>query len=157
MTRPVHRKKTSRVPNFTPAPHANTPDRWPIVLALFGLGNLVNGAWMLASPAHWYIHLPANVPGTGPLNEHFVRDIGCIFFLLGVLLLVSIRRRELRLAAMVAASAYATAHALVHVFDSMRGLLAPGHWRFDLGPVYVGTLLLVALTWRLAREERPYR
>jgi len=129
-------------------------DRWAIILALFGLGNLVNGAWMLASPAHWYIHLPANVPGSGPLNEHFVRDIGCIFFLLGALALISIRRRELRLSAMVAASAFATAHALVHVYDSMRGLFAPEHWwRFDLGPIYITTLLLVALTWQLAREQ----
>jgi hypothetical protein len=129
-------------------------DNWAIVVALFGLGNFLNGAWMLASPAHWYYNLPANVPGSGPLNEHFVRDVGCIFFLLGVLLLVSIRRRELRLSAMVAASAFAAAHALVHVFDSMRGLFAPGQWRFDLGPVYITTLLLVAMTWRLAREER---
>ena len=57
-------------------------DRWPIVLGFFAAGNLVNAVWMLASPAHWYLNLPANIPGTGPLNEHFVRDIGCIFLLL---------------------------------------------------------------------------
>lgn len=129
-------------------------DPWAIIIAFFGLGNLANGAWMLASPAHWYINLPANVPGSGPLNEHFVRDIGCIFFLLGVALLVSVRRRELRLSAMVAASAYSLAHALVHVFDSLRGLFEAGHWRFDIGPVYGATLVAVALTWKLAREER---
>lgn len=129
-------------------------DRWPVVLGLFGLGNLANGVWMLASPAHWYIHLPANVPGSGPLNEHFVRDIGCIFTLLGIALLLSIPRPKLRLPAMVAASAFSTAHAMVHVFDSMRGLFAPGQWRFDLGPVYVSTLLVVVLTARLARETQ---
>lgn len=130
------------------------PDLWAIVIALFALGNLVNGGWMLASPAHWYINLPANVPGSGPLNEHFVRDIGCIFFLLGAGLMLSVRRRELRLTAMVAASAFSVMHALVHVFDSWRGLFAPGQWRFDLGPVYVATLLLFAVTWRLASVER---
>jgi hypothetical protein len=107
---------------------------------------------MLASPAHWYLHLPANVPGSGPLNEHFVRDIGCIFSLLGIALLLSIVRRRWRVPAMVAASAYSVAHALVHVFDSLRGLFEPGHWRFDLGPIYVATLLLVALTLKMARE-----
>jgi len=132
-------------------------DSWGIVVALFGLGNFLNGMWMLASPPHWYINLPANVPATGPLNEHFVRDIGCIFFLLGALLLISVRRRELRLSAMVAASAFATAHALVHVFDTMRGLLGPGQWRFDLGPVYIGSVLLVILTWRLAGEQQGSR
>lgn len=129
------------------------PDRWPIVIGLFGLSNLANGLWMLASPAHWYVHLPADVPGSGPLNEHFVRDIGCIFFLLGVALLVSLRRRELRVTAMVAAAAFSTMHALVHVLDQVRGLFTPEHLGFDIGPVYVSTLLLVALTWKLWRDE----
>lgn len=128
-------------------------DRWPIVLGLFGLSNLANGLWMLASPASWYINLPADVPGSGPLNEHFVRDIGCIFTLLGIALLWSIPRRSLRVPAMVAAAAFSTAHALVHVLDQMRGLFAPEHLRFDIGPVYVSTLILVALTWKLARDE----
>jgi hypothetical protein len=131
-----------------------SPDRWPIVLGLFGLSNLVNGVWMLASPAHWYINLPADVPGSGPLNEHFVRDIGCIFFLLGVALLASIWKRDLRVSAMVAAAAFSTAHALVHVYDQARGLFTPEHLGFDIGPVYVSTLLLVALTWKLWRDER---
>jgi len=133
--------------------HEGTSDRWAIVVGLFGLGNFVNGAWMLWNPAHWYINLPANVPGSGPLNEHFVRDIGCIFFLLGAFLLIAVRRREWRLQAMVASSAFAAAHALVHVLDSTRGLFGPDQWRYDLGPVYLTTLLLVVMTWRLSREE----
>jgi hypothetical protein len=137
---------------MTPAKRGGSGDGWAIVVGLFGAGNLANGAWMLASPAHWYVNLPANVPGSGPLNEHFVRDIGCIFFLLGAALVASVRRPRLRLPAMAAASAYSTAHALVHVFDSMRGLFAAGQWRFDLGPVYFATVLLVAMTVKLARE-----
>jgi hypothetical protein len=129
-------------------------DNWAIVVGLFAAGNLLNGLWMLASPPHWYINLPANVPGSGPLNEHFVRDIGCIFALLGASLLVSVWRRSWRLPAMVAASAYSTAHALVHVLDSLRGLFGPEQWKFDLGPVYVATLVLVAVTMRLAAEEK---
>lgn len=125
-------------------------DGWAIVLALFGLGNLLNGAWMLAAPAHWYVNLPANVPGSGPLNEHFVRDIGCIFFLLGAALVMAIFRRTMRLPAMIAASAYAVAHALIHILDSVRGLFPPGQWRFDAGPVYFATAVLVAMTIRMA-------
>jgi len=129
-------------------------DSWAVVLLLFGLGNALNGLWMLASPAHWYLNLPANIPGSGPLNEHFVRDIGCIFALLGGALLASIRVRGWRLPAMLAAAAYSAAHALVHVFDSLRGLFEPGHWRFDFGPVYLASLLLLVLTLKLARESR---
>lgn len=130
-------------------------DGWAIVVGLFGMGNLLNGLWMLASPSHWYINLPANVPGTGPLNEHFVRDIGSIFTLLGLALVISIRRPRLRLSAMVAASAYSVAHALVHVVDTARGLFSVGHWRFDVGPIYLTTIVLVLLTVKLAREQDP--
>jgi hypothetical protein len=129
-------------------------DRWPIVLGFFAAGNLVNAVWMLASPAHWYLNLPANIPGTGPLNEHFVRDIGCIFLLLGVALLAGMFVRRLRLPAMVLATAYSLLHALVHVYDSARGLLAPDHWRVDVVPIYATTLLSLWLTVKLAREER---
>jgi len=130
------------------------PDRWPIVLGFFAAGNLVNAVWMLASPAHWYLNLPANIPGTGPLNEHFVRDIGCIFLLLGVALLGGMFVRRLRLPAMVLATTYSLLHALVHVYDSTRGLLAPDHWRVDVVPIYATTLLSLWLTVKLAREER---
>ena len=41
---------------------------------------------MLAGPLHWYHELPAAVPDTGPFNPHFVRDIGCAFFAVGVAL-----------------------------------------------------------------------
>ena len=128
-------------------------DNWAIVAGLFGLGNAANGLWMLASPPHWYLNLPANVPGSGPLNEHFVRDIGCIFTLLGGFLLASVGVRRWRLQAMVLATAFSTMHALVHLWDSLRGLFPDGQWRFDFGPVYVATLLLLVVTMKLAREE----
>ena len=47
-----------------------------ITLAI-GLGLLLaaNGFLMLADPAGWYAIVPG-VPETGPLNPHFVREIG---------------------------------------------------------------------------------
>jgi len=126
---------------------------WKVVFALFAAGNLANGLWMLANPGHWYIHLPANVPGTGPLNEHFVRDIGCIFLLIGVALAIAVFRPRFRLTALLFATSFYGAHALVHVYDSMRGLLPPGQWRYDLGPVYATTLVLIVLSVWLARSQ----
>jgi hypothetical protein len=129
---------------------------WPIVLGLFALGNLANGAWMLAAPVHWYFNVPANVPGSGPLNEHFVRDIGCIFFLIGVALALAAFRPRLRLPAMLLATGFYGAHALVHVLDSVRGLFGPEQWRYDLLPVYGAFGLVLALTIVLARARaRP--
>ncbi|MGB5811820.1 MAG: hypothetical protein WBG86_14880 [Polyangiales bacterium] len=127
---------------------------WTVVFALFAIGNLANGLWMLANPAHWYINLPANVPGTGPLNEHFVRDIGCIFTLIGLALAVGVFRPRFRLTALLFATAFYAAHSAVHVFDSLRGLLPPDQWRFDLIPVYGATVVLIVLSVMLARSDR---
>ncbi len=38
---------------------------------------------MLAVPADWYFAVPG-VTTTGPFNQHFIRDIGLIFVLIGV-------------------------------------------------------------------------
>jgi hypothetical protein len=130
---------------------------WGIVFAFFAAGNLANGLWMLANPGHWYIHLPANVPGTGPLNEHFVRDIGCIFLLIGVVLAIAVFKPRFRLTALLFATGFYAAHALVHVYDSMRGLLPPGQWRYDFVPVYGAALLLIVLSVWLARSESAGR
>jgi hypothetical protein len=126
-------------------------DYWAIVLGIFGLGNLANGFWMIVGPAHWYFNLPAKVPGTGPLNEHFVRDIGCVFLMMGAGLLIGALRPEHRLAAMIGATGWSLLHALVHVYDTARGLLTPDYWLIDLPGVYGPALVLVVLTilvWR---------
>lgn len=130
-------------------------DSWAIVLGLFAVGNLVNAAWMLADPVHWYLNLPANIPGSGPLNEHFVRDIGCIFGLIGVALAIAVFRPAARFGALLIASGFYAAHAAVHVFDSARGLFDADQWKLDLLPIYGATLLLLAVTLLYARSRDP--
>lgn len=134
------------------AQHSPVSRPWIIIFALFAISNLGNAAWMLADPLHWYLNLPANVPGSGPLNEHFVRDIGCIFALIGVALAVAIFRPAARLGALLVASGFYVAHALVHVYDSARGLFEPGQWLIDLVPIYGATLLLAGVTIAYARS-----
>ena len=139
---------------MAPEPNRASRGPWTVIFALFAAGNLANGLWMLANPAHWYIYLPANVPGTGPLNEHFVRDIGCIFTLIGLVLAVAVVRPAFRMTALVFATAFYVAHSVVHVFDQLRGLLPPDQWKFDLGPVYDTSVVMVLLMVLMARAER---
>jgi hypothetical protein len=128
---------------------------WRIVFLVGGLGNVGNGLWMLADPYGWYVGLPAAVPDFGPYNEHFVRDIGCTFTTLGMLLLSGAVMPATGLFALVAATLFSGMHALVHVFDTARGFVAPAHWVIDLPGVYAPTLLLLALTIAYARRRRP--
>lgn len=132
---------------------STTLDYWTIILGLFALSNLANGAWMLADPVHWYETLPAAVPDFGPLNEHFIRDIGCAFFLLGAALAVAAFVPAWRLPACAATAAFFSMHALVHVLDTMRGLVGPDHWAIDLPGVYVPAVVLIIMTWLLARDR----
>lgn len=129
-------------------------DGWTIVLGLFALGNLANGLWMLATPVHWYYALPAAVPDFGPLNEHFVRDIGCAFTVLGGWLLAAAVIPSWRIAATLALTAFTVLHAAVHVVDTARGLVGPEHWLIDLGGVYLPALLLGGLSYWVVKVHR---
>jgi hypothetical protein len=128
-------------------------DTWTIVLGLFALSNLGNGIWMLADPPHWYATLPAAVPNTGPMNEHFIRDIGCIFLLMGAGLAVASVIAKYRVAVLVGTTGWTAAHALVHVADTLAGRLPTEHWWIDAPGVYLPTLILIAITVKIARSE----
>lgn len=127
-------------------------DPWTWIFFLSGLGNLANGAWMLADPAHWYATLPAGVPDFGPLNEHFVRDIGATFTMLGLGLVWATFRTGARVPVLVLVTLFNALHALVHVWDTGRGLVGPEHWAIDFPAVYLPTVVLVALTAMLVRR-----
>src|SRR5262245_31960655 len=53
------------------------------VTLIFALVLAATGLHMLIDPAGWYGIVPG-VPDTGPLNPHFVRDIGCAYLMSGV-------------------------------------------------------------------------
>jgi hypothetical protein len=130
-----------------------TGDNWRWVLCLAALGNLANGLWMLADPAGWYRDLPAAVPDTGPLNEHFVRDIGAAFVVMAAALGWAAARPALRVPMLGLVMLFYVLHALVHVYDTLRGLLPATHWTIDFPGVYLPALLLTALVAVLARRE----
>ena len=49
---------------------------------VLGVAAEANGVFMLVAPEDWYFAVPG-VTATGPFNQHFLRDIGLIFLLLG--------------------------------------------------------------------------
>ena len=127
-------------------------DPWLWALAIFGVANLGNAAWMLADPAGWYAGLPAAVPDTGPLNTHFVRDIGSAFAVMGAALLLAAVRPALRAPMIAAVALFYVLHALVHVTDTIAGRLPASHWAIDAPGVYVPAVIMVALTWAASRS-----
>ncbi len=127
-------------------------NNWKVILGLFAVGNLAIGLWMLVDPIHWYHNLPANVPATGPPNEHFIRDIGCVFTIMGVALAMAAVVPSYRMPVMIGVTAWNVTHALVHVVDTAVGRLPPEQWLVDLPGVYGAALFVVGVTIALKRS-----
>jgi len=123
------------------------------VLGVLAVLNLANGVWMIAAPASWYTGLPAAVPDTGPLNEHFVRDIGSAFVVMGCALGAGAARPALRAPAVALVALFYVLHALVHVADTLTGELPASHWGIDLPGVYLPAALLVVLAAVATRRD----
>jgi len=119
---------------------------------LLGLALAANGFFMLYDPAGWYGLVPG-VPDTGPLNAHFVRDIGCAYAVSGgalVWLACDARARP----AALAGAAFLTLHALVHVADAIAGRAHGGHLP-ELAAVFVpaaAALWLVLISIPMSRR-----
>jgi len=131
-------------------------DRWSLILFVLGAFHLANAFWMLFAPEGWYANFPAGVADTGPLNIHFVRDVGCAFLSSGVALVWAAATSQVtvRLACVVLAALFIGGHAAVHLFDLARGALPERHWLVDLPGVFAPTLILAALVVHFRRQAQ---
>ncbi len=128
-------------------------DGWTWLLLLLGLGYLATGTWMFVDPLHWYHELPAGVPDFGDFNPHFVRDIACAFVTVGVALVWAGFAPRYRVPLVSLAAIFTAAHALLHVYDTLRGAVDAHHWWLDLPGVYVPALLLAGLAVGFGKRE----
>src|SRR5690348_10801787 len=101
----------------------------------FGILCVANGLLMLFAPAAWYAIAP-RVQSTGPLNQHFVRDIGTAYLVAGGGLIWFALDVGARPAALMAAALFVL-HALVHAGDAIAGREAMGHIMEDVPFIYL--------------------
>jgi uncharacterized protein YjeT (DUF2065 family) len=113
----------------------------------FALG--ANGLWMLADPDSWYRRIPG-VIGTGPANDHFIRDIGCAYLVAGLSLLW-LASSERAWPAALTAGAFLTLHAVVHVWDALAGRESAHQLLLDLPTVVAPGLVVL---WLAASARR---
>ena len=85
--------------------------RW--IAAILAVLNTANGLAMLFASSIWWANVPG-VPETGPLNLHFVQDVGAAFLVAG-LALAARAWRPIYWPAAVAGSGFLAAHALIHL------------------------------------------
>jgi hypothetical protein len=121
------------------------------IAALLGVALIANGAFMLVAPADWYVAVPG-VTATGPFNQHFLRDIGLIFLLLGGAFLVGAAQPHLRVALWAAPSIWLTGHALFHLWEVAVGICSPSVIPRDFPAVTLPAIIGIALTvWDQSR------
>ena len=123
------------------------------IAALLGVALIANGVFMLVAPADWYMAVPG-VTSTGPFNQHFLRDIGLIFLLLGGAFLVGAAQPHLRVALWAAASIWLTGHALFHFWEVAVGICSPSVLPRDFPAVTLPAIIGILLTFWAIRHSR---
>lgn len=131
----------------------------PIILglaALMGLGGIANGLFMLLDPANWYFAVPG-VTSTGAFNQHFVRDIGMIFLLLGAAMLAGVVRHAVRPALWGTAAVWLAGHAAFHLWEVAAGVCGTDALLRDFPAVTLPAIVATALAgWAYRDARRPF-
>ncbi len=129
----------------------------PICISLaiaLGLAAAANGLFMLVSPDAWDFAIPG-VTTTGPFNQHFIRDIGLIFLLLGAGLLTGAASPHLRTLLWTGTAVWLSGHAVFHLWEVAVGICSPSALARDFPAVTLPAILtsLLAL-WAFSEDRR---
>ena len=123
-------------------PTLSTPAQALRLLLAAGLG--ANGAAMLLQPTAWY-HAVPGVVYTGPLNLHFVRDIGAAYLGSAVGLAWRALRGPAAAPAAQCGALFLVLHAAIHVAETLAGLCGWRQLVADVPGVLLPALLAAAL------------
>ena len=124
---------------------------------LLGIALEANGVFMLVSPDNWYLAVPG-VTSTGPFNQHFLRDIGLIFVLMGGAFLVGAARPQFRVLLWAAPTVWLSGHALFHFWEVAVGICSPAVLPRDFPAVTLPAIIGVGLTlWAINQSSEVAR
>src|SRR3982751_1908931 len=118
---------------------------FPAVAWLMGLLAVANGLFMLVAPQNWYVAVPG-VTTTGPFNQHFIRDIGLIFILVGASFAGGAAKPRFRIALWAVPTIWLTGHALFHLWEVAVGIAHQSAMARDFPAVTLPALIGLALT-----------
>ncbi|MEJ2763360.1 hypothetical protein VV869_05200 [Photobacterium sp. MCCC 1A19761] len=110
------------------------------IALLLGLAALGNGVFMIIDPETWYWLVPG-VPDRGPFNQHFLRDIGMIYMLIGVAFIWGAMYTQHRRVLWGIPTAWLASHAMFHFWEVWVGICGPEFLVIDFGGVTLPALL----------------
>lgn len=124
---------------------------------LLAAGLAANGTAMLVQPVAWY-HAVPGVIDTGPLNLHFVRDIGAAYLASAAGLLWRALRGPAAAPAAQCGALFLGLHAAIHIGETLAGLCGWRQLLADTPGVLLPALLAAVLAgpgWSRARPAEP--
>jgi hypothetical protein len=121
--------------------------------AVMGILAVANGVFMLASPNRWYIAVPG-VTSTGPFNQHFIRDIGLIYLLIGAMLMAGAATPRCRVLLWAVPTSWLCGHALFHFWEVAAGISGHSAMARDFSPVTLPGIIGLLITWHAAGDGR---
>lgn len=116
------------------------------IAALLGLASMVNGIFMILAPETWYWLVPG-VPDRGPFNQHFVRDIGIHYMLIGAVFVWGALYVKHRVALWAMPAAWLAGHAIFHVWEVIVGICGPESLIEDFAGVTLPAIVAVTLVY----------
>lgn len=121
---------------------------------LLGILATANGLYMLLAPQAWYVAVPG-VTTTGGFNQHFIRDIGMIFMLVGTAFLVGAAKTEARAWLWGIAALWLAGHALFHVWEVAVGICGASALIRDFPAVSLPAIIALVLSgWAFTTRQR---
>jgi len=117
-----------------------------LLASILGILLGANALWMIATPLHWYAHIPG-VAESGPANMHFIRDIGCAFLVAALALLWLAAAPKRAWPAVLAGGAFLLLHSLIHVWDTIAGREHAHRLLAEIPTIILPALLTLWLGW----------
>jgi len=117
-----------------------------LLASILGILLGANALWMLATPLHWYAHIPG-VTESGPANMHFIRDIGCAFLVAALALLWFAAAPKRAWPAVLAGGTFLLLHSSIHVWDTIAGREHVQRLLAEIPTVILPALLTLWLGW----------
>lgn len=125
-----------------------------VTVAVVAFGLMLNSFAMMFSPPLWY-SIVYTVPETGPLNKHFVRDVGIAFFCSSVALLWAKRGGGWRCAALGAM--FVVLHSFLHAIELVCFGMHKAFLLEEVVTVHAPSLLAFGEALALFMDERRQR
>ena len=127
-----------------------------LVLRVAATAMAANGIWMVADPQSWYQSVPG-VDLTGPLNMHFVQDVGVAFLTAAGAYVAALRWPGAAYPLSLIAVIWLAGHALIHLLGLLQGSLSAVHLLEDSVAIFLPTFVAMLLSLSLRNNLREGR